>query len=70
MGRCVWHGEVCNCGQGYPFTENGRMPQRCEDRTPLFMGAVHRDKFSDAKRKQYDDWVKAGMPHLDGDGAE
>lgn len=36
MGRCPWHGEVCNCGLGWPFPENGLMPQRCEDRTPLY----------------------------------
>lgn len=34
MGRCPWHGEVCNCGLGWPFPVNGKRPERCQDRTP------------------------------------
>lgn len=65
MGRCPWHGEVCDCGLGWPFPENGLMPERCEARTPLFMGQVYRNQFSVEKRNEYDAWIKAGMPPLD-----
>jgi hypothetical protein len=70
MGRCPWHGEVCDCGLGWPYPVNGLMPQRCEDRTPLYMGSIYRAQFSAEKRKEYDDWVKAGQPRLGPDDDE
>jgi len=69
MGRCPWHGEICDCGLGWPFPEQGRMPTRCEERTPIFMGAIYAKQFSDEKRKAYEDWVAAGSPQLEPDEA-
>lgn len=64
MGRCPWYGEICDCGLGWPYPESGRMPSRCEERTPITMGSIYRNQFSDAKRAEYDAWVSAGCPRL------
>ena len=68
MGRCPWHGEICNCGLGYPFPENGLMPERCEVRTPLYqVGAFPNQS---RRKKEYEDWVKAGKPRLEPDDSD
>ena len=68
MGRCPWHGEVCNCGLGWPYPENGLMPQRCEDRAPLYMVGA----FPTYSRRQaeYKAWQAAGQPRIEPDDEE
>jgi hypothetical protein len=61
MGRCPWHGEVCNCGQGWPFPENGLMPARCEARLPLEYVAMYPKQVSPEKAKAYADVLAARM---------
>lgn len=68
MGRCPFHGEVCNCGLGYPFRENGLMPERCEARTPLFMVGAFPN--ASRRKKEYEAWVRAGKPRLVPDDEE
>lgn len=68
MGRCPWHGEVCDCGEGYPFPlENfkGLMPQRCEERTPLYMVAAYPTQ--SRRKKEYEEWWRAGQPRFEPD---
>lgn len=46
----------------WPFPENGLMPERCEARTPLYqVGAFPNQS---RRKKEYEDWVKAGKPRL------
>lgn len=64
MGRCAWVGVMCNCGQGFPFTENGVIPKRCEDRMPLPLVVNHQHRVRPEKLAEYKAWVKAGQPKL------
>lgn len=69
MGRCVWHGEVCNCGLGYPFTENGLMPKRCENRVPIYMVAAYLSpiRVTAETKARYEKWQAAGRVDEDPD---
>lgn len=64
MAYCPWNGvKDCGCGT-YPFTENERMPQRCEELLPLDMVAAYLkpQRVSDAAKERYTAWAEAGFP--------
>lgn len=61
MGRCSWHGDVCNCGQGWPFPINGKMPARCEERVPVWLMTYYMDRVSDAAKERF----KATLAEMD-----
>ena len=65
MARCPWHGSVCDCGLGWPFPENGLMPERCEALTPLYMVGAFKEQ--SRRRKEYEAWCAAGKPRMEPD---
>jgi hypothetical protein len=72
MKACPWNGEPCGECEGWPYPIDGRMPQRCEEKTRFEMSSLYLNQMSPERQTYYKQWVKNGCPrlHTDEDGPE
>jgi hypothetical protein len=63
---CPWNGQPCGECDSWPSPVNGKMPAKCEAKTPFLLLAMYipRGQVSDEMTAKYKAWVAAGMPRL------
>ena len=56
--RCPWAGKPCDCAD-FPWTRNGRVPDRCEALMPLDVVAADKTRVSPQRLAEFEAYMDA-----------
>lgn len=56
--RCPWAGKRCDCAD-FPWTRNGRIPERCEALMPLDVVAANKTRVIPQRLAEFDAYMDA-----------